>query len=106
MNFCKHLTTSHFPRWGISVIFDLTFLPGGREFYSNFLENVKSPLCFVAIVTVRSIMLTCLFSLFHVTGEYHRFLTEDEPHSLTSGGSKTQVTGHCFTNTGTTLNLY
>ena len=28
---------------GISVIFDLTFLPGGREFDSNFLENVKSP---------------------------------------------------------------
>lgn len=34
-------------RWGgggegISVIFDLTFLPGGREFDSNSLENVKS----------------------------------------------------------------
>ena len=27
---------------GISVIFDLTFLPGGREFDSNSLENVKS----------------------------------------------------------------
>ena len=35
------VTTNHFPEWGISVIFDLTFLPGGREFYSNFLENVK-----------------------------------------------------------------
>ena len=27
----------------ISVIFDLTFLPSGREFDSNFLENVKIP---------------------------------------------------------------
>ena len=35
------VTTNHFPGWRISVIFDLTFLPGGREFYSNFLENVK-----------------------------------------------------------------
>ena len=35
------VTTNHFPGWGISVIFDLTFLPEGREFYSNFLENVK-----------------------------------------------------------------
>ena len=32
-----------FPRRGISVIFDLTFLPGGREFDSNFFENVKIP---------------------------------------------------------------
>ena len=32
-----------FPGRGISVIFDLTFLPGGREFDSNFLENVKIP---------------------------------------------------------------
>ena len=31
-------------------------------------------LCFVAIVRVRSIMLTSLFSLFYVTGECHRFL--------------------------------
>ena len=30
------LTTNHFPGWGISVIFDLTFLRGGREFDSNF----------------------------------------------------------------------
>ena len=35
------VTTNHFPGWGISVIFDLTFLPG--EIDSNFLENVKSP---------------------------------------------------------------
>ena len=39
-------TTNHFLGWGISVIltshhFDLTFLPRGREFYSNFLENVE-----------------------------------------------------------------
>ena len=32
-----------FPGWGISVIFDLTFLAGGREFDSDFLENVKMP---------------------------------------------------------------
>ena len=37
------MATNHFPGWGISVIFDLTFLPGGGEFYSNFLENVKIP---------------------------------------------------------------
>ena len=37
------VTTNHFLGWGISVIFDLTFLPGAREFDSNFLENVKSP---------------------------------------------------------------
>ena len=36
------VTTNNFPGWGISVIFDLTFLPEGREFYINFLENVKS----------------------------------------------------------------
>ena len=35
------VTTNHFLGWGISVIFDLTFLPGGREFDSNFLENVR-----------------------------------------------------------------
>ena len=32
-----------FPGWGISVIFDPTFLLGGREFDSNFLETVKIP---------------------------------------------------------------
>ena len=31
-------------------------------------------LCFVAIVRVRAIMLTSLFSLFYVSGEFHRFL--------------------------------
>ena len=31
-------------------------------------------LCFVSIVRVRAIMLTSLFSLFYVTGEFHRFL--------------------------------
>ena len=31
-------------------------------------------LCFVAIVRVRAIVLTSLFSLFYVTGESHRFL--------------------------------
>ena len=35
------VTTNHFLGWGISVTFDLTFLPGGWEFQSNFLENVK-----------------------------------------------------------------
>ena len=29
------------------VIFDLTFLPRGREFYSNLLENVKIPPLFI-----------------------------------------------------------
>ena len=32
-----------FLRVGNLVIFDLTFLPGGGEFYSNLLENVKIP---------------------------------------------------------------
>ena len=41
--FVVPVTTNHFPGWGISVIFDLTFLPGVREFDSIFLENVKSP---------------------------------------------------------------
>ena len=31
-------------------------------------------LCFVTIVRVRAIVLTSLFSLFYVTGEFHRFL--------------------------------
>ena len=31
-------------------------------------------LCSVAIVRVRAIVLTSLFSLFYVTGEFHRFL--------------------------------
>ena len=31
-------------------------------------------LCFVAIVRLASITLTSLFSLFYVTGEFHRFL--------------------------------
>ena len=35
------VTRNHFPGWEISVIFDLTFLPGGREFDSNDLKNVK-----------------------------------------------------------------
>ena len=35
------VTINYFMGWGISIIFDLTFLPRGREFYSNFLENVK-----------------------------------------------------------------
>ena len=37
------VTTNHFPGWGISVIFDLTVLSGGREFDRNFLEDVKIP---------------------------------------------------------------
>ena len=31
-------------------------------------------LCFIAIVRVRAIMLTSLFFLFYVTGEFHKFL--------------------------------
>ena len=30
------MTTNHFLGWGVSVIFDLTFLPRGREFDRNF----------------------------------------------------------------------
>ena len=30
------VTTNHFLGWGISVVFDFTFLPRGREFDSNF----------------------------------------------------------------------
>ena len=37
------VTTNHFSGWGNLVIFDLTFLPGGTEFDSNLLENVKIP---------------------------------------------------------------
>ena len=38
------VTTNHFPGGKFQLgIFDLTFLPGGREFDSNFLENVKIP---------------------------------------------------------------
>ena len=32
-----------FPGRGISVIFDLTFLPGGREFDSNFVGKCQNP---------------------------------------------------------------
>ena len=32
------VTTNHLPGWGIPVIFDLTFLPRGSAFDSNFLE--------------------------------------------------------------------
>ena len=31
-------------------------------------------LCFAVIVRVRAMMLTSMFSLFYVTGEFHRFL--------------------------------
>ena len=37
------VTTNHFPGWEIQLYFYLTFLPGGREFHSNFLANVKIP---------------------------------------------------------------
>ena len=39
----EFLTTNHFLGWGISVIFDLAFMPGGREFDIVFCENVKIP---------------------------------------------------------------
>ena len=32
------VTTNHFPGWGISVIFDLTFLPGVGNFTAVFLK--------------------------------------------------------------------
>ena len=38
------------------------------------LKTCADFLCFVAIVRVKSIMLTSLLSLFYVTGECHRFL--------------------------------
>ena len=38
-------------------------------------------LCFVVIVRVRAIMLTSLFSLFYVTGEFHRFLHRGRAHT-------------------------
>ena len=34
------------------------------------------------------------------------FVVMLSPGRFLYGGSKTQVTGHCFTNTGTALNLY
>ena len=37
------MTTNHFPGWGISVIFDLKFLPGDRDFGSNFFEKCQIP---------------------------------------------------------------
>ena len=41
--FLMPVTTNHFPGWGISVIFDLTFLLGAREFYSNFFWKMSNP---------------------------------------------------------------
>ena len=43
-------------------------------------------LCFVAIVRVRAIVLTSLFSLFYVTGECHRFFTPRMSPHLIFGG--------------------
>ena len=45
MNFCKHLTTNHFPGLGISVIFDLTFLPGVGNFTEFFGKCQIPALC-------------------------------------------------------------
>ena len=44
-----------------------------REVYLG-VKTCEVFLCFVAIVGVRSIMLTSLLSFFYITGECHRFL--------------------------------
>ena len=44
MNFVHARDHKLFPGVGNFSIFDLTFFPGGREFDSNFWENVKIPL--------------------------------------------------------------
>ena len=36
------MTTNHFPEWGISVTFDLTFLPGVGNFTAIFWKMSKS----------------------------------------------------------------
>ena len=46
--------------------------PGFRVYLG--VKTCEVFLCFVAIVRVRAIVLTSLFSLFYVTGEGHRFL--------------------------------
>ena len=62
----------------------------GHFFYRGFLSRLdrrvylgvktcEAFLCFVATVRVRTITLTSLFSLLYVTGECHRFYTENEP---------------------------
>ena len=48
-------------------------------------------LCFVAIVRVRVIMLTSLFSLFYVTGEFLRFLHRGRAHNLQNSTSTLTV---------------
>ena len=50
----------------ISCNMTLVFPPGVR--------TCELFLCFVATVRVRAIVLTSLFSLFYVTGEFYRFL--------------------------------
>ena len=51
-------TTNHFLGWGISVIFDLTFLPGSKEFDSYFWENVKIPTRLVCTLWLRGSIVT------------------------------------------------
>ena len=66
----------------ICYIVDLNLtmtVPAVREFLDNNrvylgVKTCEVFLCFVAIVRVRAIVLTSLFSLFYVTGEGHRFL--------------------------------
>ena len=70
-------------------IFKWLYFPTIGSIYTKLEDFVKLPLyfrvylgvrtcelflCFVAIVRVRAIMLTSLFSLFYVTREFHRFL--------------------------------
>ena len=78
----EFLTTNHFLGWGISVIFDLAFLPGGREFDINFWENVKIPpyapppprrldidRCIIAEATA-PFLYTYTSSVFYLSGSY------------------------------------
>ena len=38
-----YVIPNHYLGWGMSVAFDLTFLPGGREFDSNFFWKMSNP---------------------------------------------------------------
>ena len=42
-------------------------------------------LCFAVIVRVRAMMLTSMFSLFYVTGEFHRFLHRGRANNVDFG---------------------
>ena len=58
------VTTNHLPGWEISVIFDFTFLPGGREFDSIFLEMPIS-LYQLGILKTTSLRLGCMHNYYN-----------------------------------------